>query len=145
MEEIDTTEIVYLEQALQMLKQKEDKIGQKNEILKIDVENNEVPPPIVYEKQEVNENKLDWFNVTDDGAACMEDIQNEIANIDLKETKWNPDAPEFSLNEGTTIQASTQDGINDVFLSETDNTDTNKYITDIDKQNQAKYFYFYQG
>lgn len=145
LEEIDTTEIVYLEQALQMLKQKEDKIGQKNEMLKIDVENNEVPPPIVYEKQEVNENKLDWFNVTDDGAACMEDIQNEIANIDLKETKWNPDAPEFSLNEGTTIQASTQDGINDVFLSETDNTDTNKYITDIDKQNQAKYFYFYQA
>lgn len=141
--EFDTSEIVYLEQALEMLKLKEEKLKVQYEKPKIVSENIEQNEPLtVIEKKEVNDFKLDWFDVTDEGAACVESIDNkmESLNIDVQ-TNLNPDAKafdyehednvaeEFPLIENPTVESEPSD---------------ESIFTDIDKQNQAKYFYFYQ-
>lgn len=139
--EIDTTEIVFLEQALEMLKLKEDNINMQFEEPKI-VEDIKELPPIVYEKQEINENKLDWFNVTEEGAACVEILRDEIEELNISDSNLNPEAAAFPLIE--------DDSELSEVLSLEPSIDSHKFdddthLTDIDKQNQAKYFYFYQA
>lgn len=76
--EIDTTEIVYLEQALEMLKAKEENINLRFSEPKFTMnEETEALVPTVYEKQEENQNKLDWFDVNEEGAAACAEIMQE--------------------------------------------------------------------
>ncbi|CAH2086249.1 unnamed protein product [Euphydryas editha] len=139
--EIDTTEIIYLEQALEMLELKEQKIKMQYEQPKNLDTVSEQFVPTVLEKQEVNGKKLDWFDVTDEGATCLETLENEMDSLNI-ESNLNPDAEAFQcdINENPVeefplVDSSLQD--NDAF--------NESIYTDIDKQNQAKYFYFYQA
>ncbi|XP_059056973.1 E3 ubiquitin-protein ligase RNF10 [Achroia grisella] len=149
--EIDTTEIVYLEQALDMLKLKEDKLNNipdKNDIVETVPEET---VPIVYEKQEVNKNKIDWFDITDDGAASIEVIQDQMEelNIEIAASNLNPDAPTFihsDINEKDVQDVEEFPLIENLPPSEIAETlVSNPTVTDTDKENQAKYFYFYQA
>lgn len=142
--EIDTTEIVYLEQALEMLKQKEENINllYSEEASKVIGAVTEDAPPIIYEKQKVNENKIDWFDVNEQGAACVDIVQDKVEQLNI-ESSLNPDAPVFTVSE---------DKPNDEELLIAGNTSEDievaadgSDVADIDKQNQAKYFYFYQA
>ncbi|XP_053625855.1 E3 ubiquitin-protein ligase RNF10 [Plodia interpunctella] len=145
MAEIDTTEIEYLEQALDLLKLKEDKlnaISDKPEVAETIVD----APAIIYEKQEVTENKIDWFDVTDEGAASIDMVQDKMEELDLSTSQsgLNPDAPEFVQNneepeEFPLIVLPTCE------TEEVESNDSVNVINDIDKENQAKYFYFYQA
>ncbi|XP_049867448.1 RING finger protein 10 [Pectinophora gossypiella] len=145
MAEIDTTEVEFLEQALNLLKLKEEKINAQYEQPKI-AEQEIDSVPIVYEKQEVNQNRIDWFDMTEEGAACVETIQDQVEDlaISLAHSNLNPDAPEFNhgdLNDNPPeefplIEAEPEP----VVELNYDNS-----FTDVDKQNQAKYFYFYQA
>lgn len=145
--EIDTTEIVFMEQALRMLQEKEEKLNNQYEQPKI-VELDHPEVPIVYQKQEVNQNKVDWFDVTEDGATCIETIQDQVEDLAVSfvQTNLNPDAPSFVMDELNDNQSeefplidnALQEG--PVVEQKIDNA-----CSDIDKQNQAKYFYFYQG
>lgn len=158
MAEIDTTELVYLEQALQLLKQKEDKINAQYDKIKIEIEEKTDSAPTVYEKQLVNENKQDWFDVVDDVddvanvqkmSETIQDFQVEDLAISLEQSNLNPDAPSFSksdLNDNQPEEFPLVEEFSSVDNEqyEEQNNDDNS-ITDIDKQNQAKYFYFYQG
>lgn len=145
--EIDTTEIVFMEQALGMLQDKEEKLNNQYEQPKI-IELDHAEVPIVYQKQEFNQNKVDWFDVTEDGATCIETIQEQVEDlaISLTQTNLNPEAPSFVLDELNDNQPEEFPLIDNalpegqVVAQKLDNA-----CTDIDKQNQAKYFYFYQG
>lgn len=145
--EIDTTEIVFMEQALGMLQEKEEKLNNQYEQPKIfDVDYAEAP--IVHQKQEYNQNKVDWFDVTEDGATCVETIQDQVEDlaINIAQTNLNPEAPSFVLDELNDNQPEEFPLIDNappegqVVEQKLDNA-----CSDIDKQNQAKYFYFYQG
>lgn len=145
--EIDTTEIVFMEQALGMLKEKEEKLNNQYEQPKIiELEHPEVP--IVYQKQEVNQNKVDWFDVAEDGATCIETVQDQVEDlaIGFAQTNLNPEAPSFVLDELNDNQPEEFPLIDNappdakVVEQKIDNA-----CSDIDKENQAKYFYFYQG
>lgn len=147
--EIDTTEIVFMEQALGMLQEKEEKLKNQCEQPKIiEVHHAEEEVPIVYQKQEVNQNKLDWFDVTEDGASCVETIQEQVEDlaVSLAQSGLNPEAPSFVLDELNDNQPEEFPLIDNVppegqvVAQKIDNA-----CSDIDKQNQAKYFYFYQG
>lgn len=139
--EIDTTEIIYLEQALETLQLKEQKIKMQYEQPK--TVQSSVPEEIVLtvcEKLEVNGKKLDWFDVTDEGATCLEVLESEMGTLKI-ESNLNPDAKAFQcdindnqVEEFPPIESALQD----------DDTCDNTIYTDIDKQNQTKYFYFYQ-
>lgn len=144
--EIDTTEIVYLEQALEMLKQKEKEINLGVEDLKVFEEENKDPePPIIYEKQKVNENKFDWFDVNEQGAACA-DIVNDIEQLNIIESGLNPAAPVFTIDENKLLDEELSVAeCSTVCSVDTELTTDSSDVTDIDKQNQAKYFYFYQA
>lgn len=140
--EIDTTEVVFLEQALEMLKTKEDNINMQYDKPNI-IEDIKEVTPIVYEKQEINDNKFDWFNVTEEGAACIEVIQEKIGEMNVSDSNLNPEAAAFSLS-GVDGQ------LDEVIAPEQLSTESHQivgslHLTEIDKQNQAKYFYFYQG
>uniref|UniRef100_A0A2A4JAK1 E3 ubiquitin-protein ligase RNF10 n=1 Tax=Heliothis virescens TaxID=7102 RepID=A0A2A4JAK1_HELVI len=142
--EIDTTEIVFLEQALEMLKLKEENIETKFNEPKVNKENeNDSTVPTVYEKQEVNQNKLDWFDVNDEGgAACIDIIQNNMEDLDLNtvDSNLNPDAPSFEMDDIQTEEFP----LIECGPQEAEPIEDNA-VTDIDKLNQAKYFYFYQA
>lgn len=146
MAEIDTTEIVYMEQALDMLKTKEKcLILQPAEPVSIETPDMSTTP-IVYEKQEVSERKIDWFDVTDEGAASIEVIQDQMAELDIEiDSNLNPDAPMFVHPDVNDNQPEEFPLIDCPATNEEDNNEDNPSVTDIDKQNQAKYFYFYQG
>lgn len=141
--EIDTTEIVFLEQALEMLKKKEDNINIKFDEPKVaEVETEEVP--IVYEKHEINQNKMDWFDVNEEGAACVEIVANQIEELNLDadnvvDSNLNPEAPAFEIDEMPAEEFPLTDSPPPEFKID-DNV-----VTDADKLNQTKYFYFYQG
>ncbi|XP_014370570.2 RING finger protein 10 [Papilio machaon] len=144
LQEIDTTEILYLEQALHLLIKKGEEI--KNQIDKPKTpEPIEDIPPIVYEKQEVNDKKLDWFDVTEDGAACIELIEENMAGLDIN-------VPEPNLTSEVTTYL--EDELNDnnhaeefplIDCGPPQDNQVDNVITDIDKENQSKYFYFYQA
>ncbi|KAJ8725786.1 hypothetical protein PYW08_003969 [Mythimna loreyi] len=187
--EIDTTEIVFLEQALEMLKFKEENINVRfNEpkvIEKVEVED---AVPTVYEKQEVNQNKLDWFDVNDEGgaasvdvmpkskeenietedtdpsmhekqednqnnpdwfdgndqrgAACVDIIQNNMEELNLNgvDSNLNPDAPAFEIDDMQPLEFPLVECQPQEAKQIEDNA-----VTDIDRLNQEKYFYFYQA
>lgn len=139
--EIDTTEIVFLEQALEMLKLKENNINVKNNEPKFLEDKNEDIAPTVYQKQEINQNKLDWFDVNEEGAAAIETIQNDMDELDLDavDSNLNPEAPSFELDE---VQPE-EFPLTEYLPQEPEQIDN--AVTDIDKLNQSKYFYFYQG
>lgn len=141
--EFDTSEIVYLEQALEMLKLKEEKLKiqyEKPNIVAEVMEQN--VPPIVIEKKEGKEIKLDWFDVTDEGAACLETINTKIESINIDvQSDLNPEAKAFDFEQEENV-------VEEFPLIENptvENEPSDESIfTDIDKENQAKYFYFYQ-
>lgn len=136
--EIDTSEIVFMEQALDMLKKKKESIVPLEEPKYVDSDDDE-EAPIIYEKQENNGNKLDWFDVTEEGVASNEVVhQLEELKID---SNLNPDAPEFNVNLDIPEEFPLTEGECLTVKTESEEFD----LTDIDKQNQAKYFYFYQG
>lgn len=141
--EIDTTEIIYLEQALEMLQLKEQKITMQNEQPK--TVQSSIPEqfvPTVCERLEVNGKKLDWFDVTDEGATCLEALENEMENLKI-ESNLNPDAKAFpcDINENQVEEFPLIESA----LQDNDTCDNTTY-TDIDKQNlSTKYFYFYQS
>lgn len=143
--EIDTTEIVFMEQALTMLREKEENLNYQYEQPKI-IELDHAEVPIVYQKQEVNQNKVDWFDVTEDGASCIESIQDQVEDLAISfvQTNLNPEAPSFVLDELNDNQSEEfpliENAPPEVVEQKIDNA-----CSDIDKQNQAKYFYFYQG
>ncbi|XP_013196029.2 E3 ubiquitin-protein ligase RNF10 [Amyelois transitella] len=146
MAEIDTTEIVFLEQALDMLKLKEDTLDtitdEPAKVKTIPVE----APPIVYEKQEISENKIDWFDVTEDGAACIDIVQGKMEELDLDNTQsdLNPDdTSSFEQNDDILDEVPLMD-LSTCEMEEVDNAST-RMVNDVDKENQAKYFYFYQA
>lgn len=141
--EFDTSEIVYLEQALELLKLKEDKIKIQYEKPKVACESTEQIVPTVFEKKEINEVKLDWFDVTDEGAACLESIDNKMESLNVNvQSNLNPEAKPFecelddnTVEEFPLIESPTNENI----------PSDESIFADIDKQNQTKYFYFYQG
>lgn len=189
--EIDTTEIVFLEQALEMLKFKEEHINDKFNIQEVTVKDEikdeiEDVVPTVYEKHEVNQNKLDWFDVNDEGAAagvdmlskeddlavnenaaapvfeeheenqnkpdwlherdergaaCVDIIDNNMEGLNLNEfdSNLNPNAPAFEIDDMQPEEFPLPECLQEAKQIE-DNA-----ITDIDKLNQSKYFYFYQA
>ncbi|KAJ0180660.1 hypothetical protein K1T71_004064 [Dendrolimus kikuchii] len=140
LEEIDTTEIVFLEQALEMLKQKDQSLTMQYEAPKLEYDENTIEEaPIVYEKQEISVNKLDWFDVTDEGAAAVDVVQTQIENLEL--SNLNPEAPVFSHTDIAAIEFP----LTECLPPEPNVDDEVASVTDIDKQNQAKYFYFYQA
>ncbi|VVC92685.1 unnamed protein product [Leptidea sinapis] len=133
--EIDTTELVYLEQALQMLKIKKEMIPQEY------VEPEAIASPtkdIVVEENTSCGMKYDWFDVNDEeGGACAVELSeldissNDPEQVDEDENKI------FDINENTLDDLPVRDST----PSEEDKNDLNE----IDKENQAKYFYFYQA
>lgn len=145
--EIDTTEIVFMEQALAMLQEKEEKLNNQYEQPK-SIEQDSAVAPIVYQKQEVNQNKFDWFDVTEEGATCIETIRDQVEDLAISfgQTNLNPEAPSFVLDELNDNQPEEFPLIDNalpegqVVEQKIDNA-----CSDIDKLNQAKYFYFYQG
>ncbi|XP_072943437.1 E3 ubiquitin-protein ligase RNF10 [Epargyreus clarus] len=140
--EIDTTEVVYLEQALEMLKLKEEKLKVQYEQPIVEKEIEEISPIVIQKQDMSNNRKLDWFDVSEEGAACIEIVQDEMAELSIQ-SNLNPEAESFVQND-----------INDNQLEEFPLTESalqeapsmlDNAITDIDKENQAKYFYFYQA
>ncbi|XP_041977256.1 RING finger protein 10 isoform X2 [Aricia agestis] len=147
MAEIDTTEIVYLEQALQMLDLKQEKI--KNQYSKSAIENETKDiPEVVYEKHEVSDRKIDWFD-EQEAAASVVNVTEDMAKVNI-EDKEHSDAPSEAFEE---IQSSLNpaaaefnfDGAAEEFPLIECHEPVDQEFTDIDKQNQAKYFYFYQA
>ncbi|XP_026494880.1 E3 ubiquitin-protein ligase RNF10 [Vanessa tameamea] len=138
--EIDTTEIVYLEQALEMLKLKEQKIKMYYEQPKNNDAISEQDIPTVLEKQEVSNKKLDWFDVDDEGATCLEAVENKMESLNIQ-SNLNPDAIAFEcdINENPVEEFPLIECPSNSELSD------ESIFTDIDKQNQTKYFYFYQA
>lgn len=141
--EIDTTEIVYLEQALEMLKIKENEINTQFE----QPSNIDVSPideaPIIFEKQDMTNNaKLDWFDVTDEGATCVKEAEDKMASLNIQ-SELNPDAKEFVCDLNDDLNQS-EFPLGECELDDEEDVEETAYA-DIDKQNQAKYFYFYQG
>ncbi|XP_063821938.1 E3 ubiquitin-protein ligase RNF10 [Ostrinia nubilalis] len=147
MAEIDTTEIVFMEQALDMLKTKEMYNEAQIDELTV-VETPECTIPIVYEKQEVNEKKIDWFDVNDEGAASIEVLQDQMQDLEIGlDSNLNPDAPSFvhgDLNDNQPEEFPLIDYLGPENENEI-NEDDSPTVTDVDKQNQSKYFYFYQA
>ncbi|CAB3242490.1 unnamed protein product [Arctia plantaginis] len=167
--EIDTTEIVFLEQALEMLRLKEEHINMEWDKPKV-VEEKTEEVPIVYEKQEINQNKLDWFDVNEEGAACVEVVQNQMDELYLSgdyvteegaacvevvqnqmdelnlsgdsfpDSNLNPEAPLFEVDGMPQEETPLTEIQPPVSEQATDVT-----ITEIDILNQDKYFYFYQS
>lgn len=142
--EIDTTEIVYMEQVLETLKLKEESINLQCD-LTVTVKEDVVEIPTVYEKQEINEERVDWFDVTEDGAACIEVLQEEVQKLKISDSQstLNPEAPEFNVND-------LDDNLQEEFplvdcAVPCDVEPKEDSLSESDKQNQAKYFYFYQG
>ncbi|XP_034840552.1 E3 ubiquitin-protein ligase RNF10 [Maniola hyperantus] len=142
--EIDTTEIVYMEQALEMLKLKEIDINiQYEEPTNIQADIMD-EAPTVFEKQEVtNSAKLDWFDVTDEGATCLEVVQDKMTALDLQ-SNLNPNAKEFTCDVNIDLNPSEEFPLIDCVPDDEEADEESVYV-DIDKQNQAKYFYFYQA
>ncbi|XP_013145982.1 PREDICTED: RING finger protein 10 [Papilio polytes] len=142
LQEIDTTEILYLEQALHLLNKKEEEI--KNQIEKHKTpEPIEDVPPIVYEKQDVNDKKLDWFDVTEDGAACIELIEEnmEVLDINVPEPNLTSEVMTYLEDELNDNNHAEEFPLMDCGPPRENQVD----ITEIDKENQSKYFYFYQA
>lgn len=145
MAEIDTTEIVFFEQALEMLRLKEEQINIEWDKPKV-VEEKTKEVPIVYEKQEINQNKLDWFDVDEEGAACdvHEDVQTKMEELSLSvdsyyDSDLNPEAPLFKVD----VMQQKEYPLTESAPQESEQP-TEVNITEIDKLNQEKYFYFYQ-
>ncbi|KAF9421883.1 hypothetical protein HW555_002323, partial [Spodoptera exigua] len=184
--EIDTTEIVYLEQALEMLKSKEENINLRFSEPKVTLkEETDAAVPTVYEKQEENQNKLDWFDVNEDGAAACAEImqgttsdtgladtntnekdgapsknlewldENEVGaacaadiihnnmealNLNTVDSNLNPEAPSFERDEMQPEEFPLTEGL----VQETNQIEDNA-VTNIDKLNHKKFFYFYQA
>ncbi|KAI5632095.1 zinc finger, c3HC4 type (RING finger) domain-containing protein [Phthorimaea operculella] len=143
MAEIDTTEIVFLEQALQMLKTKEEMLNTEYDPPKPVMEEIKAPP-IVYEKQEINQNRIDWFDMTDDNPN-VETIQEQVEElvVALAQSNLNPDAVEFvgDLNDNQPEEFP----LIECPVEEPAEVKDDNAVTDVDKLNQAKYFYFYQA
>ncbi|KAL4714601.1 hypothetical protein ACJJTC_006647 [Scirpophaga incertulas] len=144
--EIDTSEIVFMEEALKILDEKE-RVNREFIAPTVPAEVDEVVP-IVYEKQVVNEKKFDWFNVQDQGAVYTDAIENQIAELDIsQDLKLNPAAECFVPHASNNKVTEEFPLIHHEVTSEQNNTvmDDIPAVTDVDKENQAKYFYFYQA
>lgn len=148
--EIDTTEIVYMEQALEMLKKQEENLKNQVNIPKDLPEEPKVDNvPTVYEKQSANTSRIDWFD-EDEGAACMESIQEHLADMEIADastelSNLNPEAVEFEIKDFDDDQAEEFPLIESTPPPEDEPTIDGNWLSDIDKDNQLKYFYFYQG
>ncbi|XP_063620423.1 E3 ubiquitin-protein ligase RNF10 [Cydia splendana] len=141
--EIDTTEIVFMEQALELLKVKEESINLQCDVTKIKEEVLD-EAPTVYEKQEINQNRVDWFDVTEEGAACIDIVQEQMQHLEVTDvgSNLNPDAPEFNIDN---INENQPEEFPLIDCTEDPEEFKDTSLTDADKQNQAKYFYFYQA
>ncbi|XP_023939632.2 RING finger protein 10 [Bicyclus anynana] len=137
--EIDTTELVYLEQALEMLKVKENNMNIQNEEptnMNTDIVDE---APTVFEKQNVTSDvKLDWFDVTEEGATCLE-VADKMTTLEIQ-SHLNPNAQEFEYDINDNLNRPEE-----FPLEDDDEIAEEAVYADIDKQNQAKYFYFYQA
>lgn len=153
--EIDTTELVYMEEALEALKKQEEKLNNQAEIPKVsEVELKVDDAPTVYEEQAANTDRIDWFD-EDEGAACMEHIQEHLADlaicshaatdIAIEESSLNPDALEFEIKDLNDNEVEEFPLIESPPPPDNEQAFDDNLLTDIDKDNQAKYFYFYQG
>lgn len=132
-----------MEQALEMLKIKENEINtQFEEPSKIDASPID-EAPIIFEKQDMTNNaKLDWFDVTDEGASCLKEVEDKMTSLDIQ-SGLNPNAREFVCDLNDDSNQSEFPLVDSELDDEEDNEEA--VYADIDKQNQAKYFYFYQG
>ncbi|GBP14516.1 RING finger protein 10 [Eumeta japonica] len=148
--EIDTTEIVFFEQALNKLKLQEESFNNGNKILSynsaVNVETEEMVP-IVYEEQIVSDKKIDWFDMTEELSSSPTDtnIDEHVEDLALAldRSHLNPEAVEFKcdvLEEQIEFPL-----IEEVHVEEEEEIETGKILTNADKENQAKYFYFYQA
>ncbi|CAF4938198.1 unnamed protein product [Pieris macdunnoughi] len=136
--EIDTTELVYLEQALNMLKiKKKENLKRQHAKPKI-VEEAEVADKVVIEKHDLAEKKYDWFDLDEDeGATCLDELSELDINDEMAETPPEPDPKfGFDFNDNPLENLDVRD-------SPTDIDPIN--ITEVDRENQTRYFYFYQA
>ncbi|CAK1581700.1 unnamed protein product [Parnassius mnemosyne] len=142
--EIDTTEIIYLERALELLKLKEEAI--KNQVEK------PKPPevlenmaPIVFEKQEISDKKLDWFDVSEEGAACIEVMTEHMASLEVTDSDLNSETVDFLQDELNDNNQTEEFPLIECAPPGDEPVNNDNLFSDIDKENQAKYFYFYQA
>ncbi|CAK1545237.1 unnamed protein product [Leptosia nina] len=137
--EIDTTELVYLEQALNMLKIKKDVI-QCQHLEPQPVYNDDQEKKIVIEKHNPSNKKYDWFDVDEDkGAACLDEFSELEINEHKPEQEVEIDDAKkygFDLNDNPLEDLDVRDSPPEV--------DQNN-LTEIDRENQSRYFYFYQA
>ncbi|XP_039746928.1 RING finger protein 10 [Pararge aegeria] len=142
--EIDTTEIVYLEQALEMLKLKENNINiQYEEPSNINTDKVDEAPTVFENNAVTNNVKLDWFDVTDEGATCLE-VVDKMTTLDIQ-SDLNPNAQEFQCDTNVDLTPSEEFPLIDCEPEIEEDVAEEAVYADIDKQNQAKYFYFYQA
>ncbi|KAI8434765.1 hypothetical protein MSG28_003282 [Choristoneura fumiferana] len=141
--EIDTTEIVFMEQVLEMLKLKEESINLQCDLTTVKEDIVEIPT--VYEKQEINQERVDWFDVTEEGAACVEVLQEQVQKLKVSDSQFtlNPEAPEFNVDDLDDNLPEEFPLIDCAVPSDVESKEDS--LNDSDKQNQAKYFYFYQA
>lgn len=129
------------------MKRKEENLRQQIEKPK-SPEPNEDMVPIEYEKQVENDKKMDWFDVTEDGAACLEVITENMAslNVDIAESELNSELTDYledELNDNHPVEE--EFPLIECAPPGDEVVDNAHVVTDIDKENQSKYFYFYQG
>ncbi|XP_045491398.1 RING finger protein 10 [Colias croceus] len=150
--EIDTTELVYLEQALEMLKVKREFIECEYLRPMKKVVEKEVKDDIIVEKHEANAKKYDWFDVDDEeGAVCLEeDLSVLDINDDAEPETESETAPEVAPEVKPDVKKFGFD-LNHNPLEDLEVRDSppleveQNNLTEIDKENQARYFYFYQA
>lgn len=150
--EIDTTEIVYIEEALKLLKIQEEHIN--TSYLQSNVKPNTEPSeevPLIYEKSITNHPKVDWFDVDE----TEDKVSNENDEDDIKSLTEEFD--KCDLNQELTEHGVKDDTKNDYEEFPLIDVVAPKFevpsaveavpdeLTDIDIENQSKYFYFYQG
>lgn len=107
-----------------------------------EIENDDTDPSM-HEKQEENQNNSDWFDGNDQrGAACVDIIQNNMEDLNLNavDSNLNPHAPAFEISDMQPLEFPLVECVPQEAIQIEDNA-----VTDIDKLNQAKYFYFYQA
>lgn len=134
--EIDVTEVVYLEQALDMLKFKED--NYKN-LAHTSIESNITPiynteaVPIIYEKQTDHQNTIDWFDFVESDELSSQNTV-DVVSKSMEKCDLNPEIPDFEASD-------ILEGQIEFPMVE----DDNDVGSEIDKENRMKYFYFYQA
>lgn len=129
-----------MEQALNMLKLKKENLEQQY----IEPETNiveELEENVIIEKHDLTEKKYNWFDLNDDeGATCLVEELSELEITDLEESPVSPEKHDkkfgFDVNVNILEDLDVRDSPPDI---DHDN------LTEIDRENQSRYFYFYQG